>query len=139
MISHLIQQFDWSISNEFNLKILNSKLFGFSSNDLKLFFKIVYQNYSKKNSKIEIEDFEKILKSFKPLSLKFSISLIEIPKVEWNEIGGVEKIKKKLEEMIIFPIIYKKKYKQMGISPPVGILFFGPPGKFILFFYFLYF
>eukprot|EP01080_Neovahlkampfia_damariscottae_P000283 gene283-6698_t len=128
MISHLSQRFDWSISKEFDLKKLNSKLFGYSSNDLKLVFKLVYQNYSKNYEKIEMKHFEKVLGVFKPLSLKFSISLIEIPKLEWKEIGGVEKIRKKLEEMIIFPIIHKQKYKQMGISPPVGILFFGPPG-----------
>jgi transitional endoplasmic reticulum ATPase len=128
MIQYLSKEYP--ISDTFHFKDLNSKCFGYSSQDIQLIYKMAFQHTKIRSGEfIEMKDFESVMSSFKPLSLKFSISLPEIPKVFWKDIGGVEETKKKLEEMIIFPIIHKEKYKMMGISPPVGILFFGPPGK----------
>jgi transitional endoplasmic reticulum ATPase len=53
---------------------------------------------------------------------------IHIPTTTWEDIGGLEEQKQKLKEMIEWPIKYKEKFKEIGITPPSGVLLYGPPG-----------
>jgi transitional endoplasmic reticulum ATPase len=54
--------------------------------------------------------------------------LIEVPKVKWDDIGGLEEIKKSMREVIEWPLKYPDSFKRLGIRPPTGVLLFGPPG-----------
>src|SRR3989339_723087 len=54
--------------------------------------------------------------------------LIEIPKVRWEDIGGLEDVKKSMKEVVEWPLKYPDSFKRLGISPPKGILLYGPPG-----------
>ena len=51
--------------------------------------------------------------------------------MHWTDIGGLETVKAKLKELIEWPILYASKLKQFNISPPKGVLLYGPPGKLI--------
>jgi len=53
---------------------------------------------------------------------------ISIPNVKWEDIGGLENVKRQLREVVEWPIKYPEKFKKMGITPPKGILLYGPPG-----------
>lgn len=53
---------------------------------------------------------------------------VQIPNVSWNDIGGLEKEKEKLKEMIEWPLKYPDKFKKIGISPPSGVLLYGVSG-----------
>ncbi|OYT25827.1 MAG: AAA family ATPase, partial [Thermoprotei archaeon ex4572_64] len=53
---------------------------------------------------------------------------IEIPKVKWSDIGGLESVKQELREAVEWPLKYPNKFRKFGIKPPKGILLFGPPG-----------
>ncbi|MEA2004560.1 MAG: CDC48 family AAA ATPase [archaeon] len=53
---------------------------------------------------------------------------VEIPKVQWEDIGGLEDVKKRLIETIEWPLKYPDSFKNMGINPPRGILLYGLPG-----------
>lgn len=55
-------------------------------------------------------------------------TVIEMPTVTWDDIGGLEHTKRELIELIQYPIRYKEKYQQMGIEPSRGALLWGPPG-----------
>ncbi|MBN1785469.1 MAG: CDC48 family AAA ATPase [Candidatus Methanofastidiosa archaeon] len=55
-------------------------------------------------------------------------ALIEVPNVKWEDIGGLEGVKKELKEVIEWPLKYPEVYKKIGISPPTGVLLYGPPG-----------
>ncbi len=72
------------------------------------------------------EDFESSLKSVEPSALREV--LIEIPRVTWDDIGGMKEIKQELKEAIEWPLKYPETFKRMGITPPKGIMLFGPPG-----------
>jgi len=54
--------------------------------------------------------------------------LIEIPKVKWKDIGGLEKVKKELKEVIELPLKNPEKFEKFGIRPIKGVLLYGPPG-----------
>ncbi|CAM9512107.1 unnamed protein product [Discosporangium mesarthrocarpum] len=51
-----------------------------------------------------------------------------VPSVRWSEVGGLERAKQLVREMVVWPQRYPEKFVQMGISPPSGVLLFGPPG-----------
>jgi transitional endoplasmic reticulum ATPase len=72
------------------------------------------------------EDFENALKMVEPSAMREV--LVEIPKVKWSDIGGLEKVKSTLKEMIEWPLQSPESFDRMGISPPRGILMYGPPG-----------
>ena len=53
---------------------------------------------------------------------------VEVPKVKWDDIGGLEDTKKLLLEMILYPIDHPEKYTKFGMKSSKGVLFYGPPG-----------
>merc|ERR1712038_1195452 len=50
------------------------------------------------------------------------------PNVKWEDIGGLEKTKKDLIEMVQYPIEYPEIYRKYGQTPSRGALLWGPPG-----------
>jgi transitional endoplasmic reticulum ATPase len=64
--------------------------------------------------------------SVNPSSLRETV--VEIPNVTWDDIGGLEETKKDLQEMILYPIEHPEKFAKFGMSPSKGVLFYGPPG-----------
>lgn len=61
-----------------------------------------------------------------PSSLRETV--VEIPDVTWDDIGGLEDVKKNLQEMILYPIEHPDKFHKFGMMPSKGVLFYGPPG-----------
>jgi transitional endoplasmic reticulum ATPase len=72
------------------------------------------------------EDFENALKMVEPSAMREV--LIEIPKVKWEDVGGLESVKQNLKEMIEWPLKSPESFERLGITPPRGILLYGPPG-----------
>lgn len=72
------------------------------------------------------EHFKMSLGSVNPASLRETV--VEVPDVKWEDIGGLEQTKKYLQEMILFPIEHPEKFHKFGMSPSKGVLFYGPPG-----------
>ena len=61
-----------------------------------------------------------------PSSLRETV--VEIPDVSWDDIGGLEDVKKNLQELILYPIEHPDKFHKFGMNPSKGVLFYGPPG-----------
>ena len=53
---------------------------------------------------------------------------IEVPEVRWSDIGGLKDVQQLLTQVISWPIIHNERYQEMGITPPKGVLMYGPPG-----------
>jgi len=51
-----------------------------------------------------------------------------VPKVTWEDIGGLSNVVQKLRELIELPMRYPEVFKRLGIEPPKGVLLYGPPG-----------
>ncbi|MBS7652055.1 CDC48 family AAA ATPase [Candidatus Bathyarchaeota archaeon] len=54
---------------------------------------------------------------------------IETPNVKWEDIGGLEDVKQYLREAVEWPLKNPEAFKRFGITPPKGILLYGPPGS----------
>ena len=52
----------------------------------------------------------------------------EIPDVKWDDVGGLDEVKRILQETIEWPLKYGELFKQARTTPPKGILLTGPPG-----------
>ncbi|MDP2720118.1 MAG: AAA family ATPase [Dehalococcoidia bacterium] len=50
------------------------------------------------------------------------------PKVNYEDVGGLSKELQTLRELVEIPLLYPQAYLQLGIRPPKGIVFHGPPG-----------
>ncbi len=53
---------------------------------------------------------------------------IKKPRWNWSRIGGLSDAKEKLEEMVSLPLKNPATFKRAGLTPPHGILLWGPPG-----------
>jgi len=76
--------------------------------------------------KINMDDFKEALKIVRPSALREF--LIEIPSVEWEDIGGLADVKEELKEAVEWPIKHPEYFEKFGIRPPRGLLLYGPPG-----------
>jgi transitional endoplasmic reticulum ATPase len=71
-------------------------------------------------------DFDEALKEVLPSGIREVF--VEVPNITWDQVGGLDDLKQKLIESVEWPLSYPKMFKRMGISPPKGILLYGPPG-----------
>lgn len=71
-------------------------------------------------------DFDHALTMTKPSAMKEI--LIEVPNVKWSDIGGQKELKLKLKQAVEWPLKHPEVFVRMGITPPRGVLMFGPPG-----------
>merc|ERR1712134_42998 len=55
-------------------------------------------------------------------------TIVEVPTVTWNDIGGLEGVKRELQELVQYPVEHPEKFEKFGMSPSKGVLFYGPPG-----------
>lgn len=76
--------------------------------------------------KITKTDFQHALITTKPSAMKEV--LVEISNVRWDDIGGQKDLKLKLKQAVEWPLKHPEVFKRMGITPPRGVLMFGPPG-----------
>ena len=72
------------------------------------------------------KDFTDALKFVKPSAMREV--LIEVPNVNWEDIGGMHDVKQELIEAVDWPLKYPKSFTRLGIKPPKGILMYGAPG-----------
>ncbi len=53
---------------------------------------------------------------------------VEVPNVQWDDVGGLEPIKQQLREAITWPLKYESLFAQARVRPARGVLLAGPPG-----------
>ena len=55
-------------------------------------------------------------------------TVVEVPNVTWDDVGGLENVKRELQEVVQYPVEHPEKFEKFGMSPSKGVLFYGPPG-----------
>ena len=75
---------------------------------------------------VRSEDFYEALKGVTPSAMREVF--IEVPKVKWDDIGGLEQAKQELIEAVEWPLKYPEAFATFKTKPPKGILLLGPPG-----------
>ena len=72
------------------------------------------------------DDFQKALIEVTPSGMREVF--IEDPDVKWADIGGLEEVKRELQEAVEWPMKYPGLYDKLGHKMPRGILLHGPSG-----------
>jgi transitional endoplasmic reticulum ATPase len=76
--------------------------------------------------KVTGEDFDEARRHVEPSAMREV--LVEVPDVTWEDVGGLEDVKKELQEAVEWPLKYPVIFEKLQTKPPKGILLFGPPG-----------
>ncbi|AES81138.2 putative ATPase, AAA-type, core, P-loop containing nucleoside triphosphate hydrolase [Medicago truncatula] len=76
--------------------------------------------------KVTFEDFQKARPEIRPSAMR-EVTL-EVPKVNWEDIGGQKEVKNQLLEAVVWPQKHRDAFTRIGTDPPTAVLMFGPPG-----------
>ena len=80
---------------------------------------------------VRMDDFKEAIKDVEPSALREIY--VEIPEVNWEEVGGLEEVKDRLKESVEWPLTKPELFEHFGIKPPRGIVLFGAPGTCLLY------
>ena len=75
---------------------------------------------------LTMNDFDNAIKEIMPSAMREVY--LESPDIPWTEIGGLEEVKRELQEAVEWPLRYPNLYKELGHTVPKGILLHGPSG-----------
>ena len=75
---------------------------------------------------VTMDNFLEALKEVEPSAIREFF--VEVPDVKWDDVGGLENIKRELIEAIEWPLKYPELFKKANTQPPKGILLYGAPG-----------
>jgi transitional endoplasmic reticulum ATPase len=71
-------------------------------------------------------DFERALRYVEPSAMREVY--IEIPDVTYDDVGGLEPVKRELVRAVEWPLAYPQMFETLHTRPPRGVLLYGPPG-----------
>lgn len=72
------------------------------------------------------KDFQEAFKEIIPTAMREFY--VEIPSIGWDKIGGLNNLKKKLQDNVILAIKHPEWFKKAGVKPARGVLLYGPSG-----------
>ena len=132
------------LSEDIDLKDLSSELHGYTGADIKsLCREAALKSIRRYLPEIDLEtekipsevlqsmqikliDFYDAMQDVVPTAMREFY--VERSKVWWQDVGGLEDVKKSLSDNLIMSMKEPAKFTKMGIKPPKGALIYGPPG-----------
>ena len=75
---------------------------------------------------VSMENFRFAMGKSTPSAIRETV--VEVPTVTWKDIGGLEGVKRELQELVQYPVEHPEKFLKFGMQPSRGVLFYGPPG-----------
>ena len=75
---------------------------------------------------VNMDDAMNALLEIEPSGMRDAI--VQLPNVNWDDVGGLEEAKKALQENVEWPLRYPHVYDVIGMEPPKGVMVWGPPG-----------
>ncbi|KAL3289172.1 hypothetical protein HHI36_003608 [Cryptolaemus montrouzieri] len=75
---------------------------------------------------VTMENFRYAMSKSSPSALRETV--VEVPNISWDDIGGLQNVKKELQELVQYPVEHPDKFLKFGMQPSRGVLFYGPPG-----------
>ncbi|XP_036407690.1 ATPase family protein 2 homolog [Megalops cyprinoides] len=75
---------------------------------------------------VTLQDLQLAMSEVKPSAMREVA--VDVPKVRWSDVGGMELVKLKLKQAVEWPLRHPESFSRMGIQPPKGVLLYGPPG-----------
>lgn len=84
---------------------------------------LIVTSFSPSGEAVMICDSTEVKISDKPAANKG-----DVPKVSYDDIGGLGDAVKKIREMVELPLRHPELFKRLGVEAPKGVLLHGPPG-----------
>ncbi|KAI3943285.1 hypothetical protein MKW92_037425 [Papaver armeniacum] len=75
---------------------------------------------------ISMSDFEDAVKMVQPSLRREGFS--PIPNIKWEDVGGLDFLRREFDEYIVSRIKYPEDYEEFGVGFEQGFLLYGPPG-----------
>ncbi len=75
---------------------------------------------------VRMADFEEALKEVQPSAMREVF--LEKPNVHWEDIGGLDDVKREIKEAVELPMKNRELFEKFGIRPVKGVMLFGAPG-----------
>ena len=75
---------------------------------------------------VKRNDFAGALNEVEPSAMREV--LVELPKITWDDVGGLESPQQQVQESVEWPLTTPEKFERMGVEAPKGVLLYGPPG-----------
>jgi len=132
------------LDEDVDLKILAAELHGYTGADIKSLCREAamksLRNYLPEidmetekisaevlqSMRIRLQDFYDAMREIVPTAMREFY--VESPKIWWKDVGGLDEAKRTLHDNLIMSVKEPVKFQKMGIKPPKGALFYGPPG-----------
>ena len=132
------------IAKGVDLKNLSSELHGYTGADIKSLCREAAMKAIKRylprinletkqiptavlqSMEIKLIDFYEAMHEVVPTAMREFY--VERPKTWWKDVGGLDDIKKILNDNLLLGLKQPEKFTEMGIKPPRGALIYGPPG-----------
>ena len=124
------------LTNDVDLEDLADRAHGYVGADIKGLCQVAATNALRRqvasvadipeNLNVNRQDFETALKQVQPAVLR-SLQ-IQVPQVQWSEIGGLAKVKQTLQEAVAGALVDPALYAHTRAKAPRGVLLYGPPG-----------
>ncbi|KAI8501313.1 spermatogenesis-associated protein 5-like protein 1 [Branchiostoma belcheri] len=86
------------------------------------------QTQDKIPTQISMAALRKALTEIRPSALKGFDGTTEVSPVDWSAIGGLEEVKVKLQQAVVWPLLHSEAFSRLGLPRPKGVLLYGPPG-----------
>lgn len=78
------------------------------------------------NLAIDARDFTEALTRVQPSARREGFSTI--PDVKWDDVGALQEVQADMDAAVCEPIRQAELFRELGLTVPVGVLLFGPPG-----------
>lgn len=75
---------------------------------------------------VSMDNFRYAMGVSNPSALRETV--VEVPTTTWDDIGGLDTVKRELQELVQYPVEHPDKFLKFGMTPSKGVLFYGPPG-----------
>jgi transitional endoplasmic reticulum ATPase len=75
---------------------------------------------------VTMADFSAATAEIEPSALREVV--VEAPDVSWDDVGGLEEVKRQLIEAVEWPLRHAELFARTSLRPPRGVLLHGPPG-----------
>ncbi|CAG8454143.1 2996_t:CDS:10 [Diversispora eburnea] len=128
---------DLDLADGINIKKINEMCHGFIAADIVCLCRMasemvnirsIEQTGEPGQLKITNQDFKDSFKKINISSLQKRNNIQKVESVKWEQIGGLNEVKKILEESVIWIYKHADAFRRLGIKPSKGVLLYGPPG-----------
>ncbi|CAI2166735.1 19572_t:CDS:10 [Funneliformis geosporum] len=128
---------DLNLEKDVNLKEINDRCHGYIAADVAALCRMaleqcdirsIQQTAEPGNLLISNEDFQKGFQNIRISSLQEKASVKKVDSVKWSDIGGLDYVKRTLEESVIWIYKHFDAFQRLGIKASKGVLLYGPPG-----------